>query len=83
MLFKFTRYHVAGSDVSVAWAANLHQATEDWMRVCFATYMCVLLRSIRVTGAGGALHARPAARPTARVHAFEFVVPFANVARSV
>ena len=30
-LFKVTRCRVAGSDVAVARAANLHQATEDWM----------------------------------------------------
>ena len=29
-LLKVTRCRVAGSDVSVARAANLHRATEDW-----------------------------------------------------
>ena len=30
-LINVTRCRVAGSDVSVARAANLHHATEDWM----------------------------------------------------
>ena len=29
-LFKVTRRRIAGSNVSVAMAANLHQATENW-----------------------------------------------------
>ena len=29
-LINATRYRVAGSDISVARAANLYQATEDW-----------------------------------------------------
>jgi hypothetical protein len=46
-LINVTRCCVAGSDISIARAANLHQAIEDWM---LRTHFILLGGDITVTG---------------------------------